>query len=190
MSDTMRTDKIHPAQLIGGSSVSHTLSHLLSIRDVSCRGDGGVVKVFILVHPHFCCSPRVPDRRHVTKRLTNGEKKDHKDEQVNSLKWVLRASVEGTYVCDGYLWHQTDQNTFRVSRQFSRQREWKPPEARVHSAWTINSAAAKRIWTYTCVRREHEFTRQLWAVQHSPCMVQQQKCGRSCAWKVMAGNRN
>lgn len=36
--------------------------YLLSIGDVSRWGDGSVVKVFILIHPHLCCSPRVPER--------------------------------------------------------------------------------------------------------------------------------
>lgn len=35
----------------------------LSIRDVSRRGDSSIVEVFILIHPHLCCSPCVPDRR-------------------------------------------------------------------------------------------------------------------------------
>lgn len=125
MTDTMLTKFIqtgsHPSELIRASAVSPTTSHLLSIGDVPCRGDGGVVKVFILIHPHFCCSPRVPEKTSQRQAIQQVE--------------VAPKSKCGMCMCTWPILMAPDWNTFLCSWQFFRQRDshqlpefarWKP----------------------------------------------------------------
>lgn len=62
---------------------AHTSRYLLSVGDVSRWGDSSVVEVFILIHPHLRCSPRVPERRQMregwgTEKMGRGVMEDMK----------------------------------------------------------------------------------------------------------------
>lgn len=64
--------------------------YLLSVGDISRRGDGSVVEVFKLVHPNLCCSPGVPEEQ--VRKAIWGEG-DRDEEKCNNMEFGLDISL-------------------------------------------------------------------------------------------------